>query len=139
MFIRVNLNPYSLDTGDCVIRALTLALNYNWFMVHDELCFLSRKMADMPSSNRVWKTYLINKGYKEEFAQNTCPDCLTVERFAKSHPKGRYILSTAEYAKARDNLIVTGTHVVAVIDGDWYDTWDSGGDVPLSYFHVWDK
>ncbi len=139
MFIRLNLNPYSLDNGDCVIRALTLALNYNWFMVHDELCFLSRKMADMPSSNRVWKTYLINKGYKETQVENTCPDCLTVERFARSHPKGRYILSTAEYAKARDNLIVTGTHVVAVIDGDWYDTWDSGGDVPLSYFHVWDK
>ncbi len=136
MFIRVNLNPYSLDTGDCVIRALTLALNYNWFMVHDELCFLSRKMADMPSSNRVWKTYLINKGYKETQVENTCPDCLTVERFAKSHSKGRYILSTSEYTKARDNLIVTGTHVVAVIDGDWYDTWDSGGDVPLSYFHV---
>lgn len=35
MFIRLNLNPYGQDTGDCVIRALTLALKYNWFMVHD--------------------------------------------------------------------------------------------------------
>ena len=139
MFIRVNLNPYNLDTGDCVIRALALALNYNWFMIHDELSFLSRKMADMPSSNRVWKAYLTNKGFKEEIAENTCPNCLTVEEFAYTHPKGRFILSTAEYKKASRNLIVTGSHVVALIDGDWYDTWDSGGDVPLSYFHVWDK
>lgn len=80
-FIRLNLNPEGLDTGDCVIRAITLGLKYNWFMVHDELSFLSRKMADMPSSNRVWKTYLINKGYKEEIAQNTCPNCLTVEQY----------------------------------------------------------
>jgi len=139
MFIKLNLNPYGLDAGDCVIRALTLALKYNWFMVHDELSFLSRKMGDMPSANRVWKTYLINKGYKEYQAQNTCPNCLTVERFCRQHPKGRFILSTAEYTKARDNLIVTGTHVVTVIDGDWYDSWDSGADVPLSFFYIYDK
>ena len=136
MYIHYNDNPFNLDTGDCVIRAISTALNYNWFMVHDELSFLSRKMADMPSSNRVWKQYLYDKGLQEFQAQNTCPNCLTVERFCRTHPKGRYILSTAEYTKARDNLIVTGTHVVAVIDGDYYDTWDSGADVPLSYFVV---
>jgi hypothetical protein len=139
MFIRLNENPFDLDTGDCVIRALTTGLNYNWFMVHDELCFLSRKMGDMPSSNRVWKQYLYEKGYSEFIAQNSCPNCLTVEKFCKTHPKGRYILSTCEYTKAKDNLIVTGTHVVAVIDGNYYDTWDSGADVPLSYFYIYDK
>lgn len=139
MYIRLNENPYGLDTGDCVIRAISTALNYNWFMVHDELCFLSRKMADMPSSNRVWKTYLENLGYKEQLAQNTCPNCLTVDKFCRSHPKGRYILSTCEFTKARDDIYVTGTHVVAVIDGDWYDAWDSGMDVPLSFFYIFNK
>ena len=136
MYIHYNDNPDGLNVGDCVIRAISLALSYNWYMVHDELCFLSRKMRDMPSSNRVWKTYLEGKGYREYQAQNMCPNCLTVEQFARKHPKGRFILSTCEYTKARDNLIITGTHVVAVIDGDWYDSWDSGGDVPLSYFVV---
>lgn len=138
-FIKLNENPFGLNTGDCVIRALSTALNLNWFMVHDELSFLSRKMADMPSSNRVWKTYLSDRGYREEPAQNTCPNCLTVEAFCRQHPVGRFILSTCEYTKARDNLIVTGTHVVTVIDGDWYDSWDSGADVPLSYFYIYDK
>ncbi len=136
MYIHYNDNPFGNDVGDCVVRAISTAMSYNWYMVHDELCFLSRKMADMPSSNRVWKTYLKEKGFREYQAQNTCPNCLTVEQFCRQHPVGRYILSTCEYTKARDNLIVTGTHVVAVIDGDWYDIWDSGADVPLSYFVV---
>ena len=136
MWIHYNDNPFGLDVGDCVIRAISLALNYNWFMVHDELCFLSRKMADMPSSNRVWKQYLANKGCKEQMVQNSCPNCVTVERFTRTHPKGRYVLSTCEYTKANNDIVVTGTHVVAAIDGDYYDTWDSGGDVPLSFFYV---
>lgn len=136
MFIKLNLNPFGLETGDCVIRAITLALKYNWFMVHDELSFLSRKMADMPSSNRVWKQYLKNKGYTEEMVQNDCPNCITVEKFCKMHPHGRYILSTCEYTRANSNVMVTGTHVIAVVDGDYYDTWDSGADVPLSYFYI---
>ena len=136
MYVYLNENPFGLDNGDCVIRALTTALNYNWFMVHDELCFLSRKMGDMPSSNRVWKQYLYNKGYKEYPAQNECPNCLTVQEFCSQHPKGRYILSTASYSVARDNIIVTGTHVIVVIDGNYYDTKDSGDSVPLSYFYI---
>lgn len=134
MFIRVNENPFGLDVGDCVIRAISTALNYNWFMVHDELSFLSRQMADMPSSNRVWKEYLRQKGLKEELIDNSCPNCLTVERFCRQHPKGRFVLSTCEYTLA-NQIVVTGSHVVAVIDGDYYDTWDSGADVPLSYFY----
>lgn len=134
-FIYFNDNPYGLHVGDCVIRAISTALNYNWFMVHDELSFLSRKMADMPSSNRVWKTYLEELGYKETMIENTCPRCLTVHQFCQDHPYGSYILSTCEYKKA-NSIIVTGTHVVAVIDGKYYDTWDSGGDIPLSYFYV---
>lgn len=46
MFIRLNENPFGLDVGDCVIRAISTALGYNWFMVHDELSFLSRQMAE---------------------------------------------------------------------------------------------
>lgn len=138
MFIRLNLNPYGLDNGDCVVRAISLALGYNWYMVHDELSFLSRKMADMPSSNRVWKQYLIGLGFREYMAQNTCPNCLTVEKFARTHPRGRYILSTCEYVRANSEIIVTATHVVPVIDGNYYDAWDSGGDVPLSYFVIWE-
>ena len=135
MYVKYNNNPLGNNTGDCVIRAITLALNFNWFMVHDELSFLSRKMADMPSSNRVWKEYLRSLGLHEQMIENTCPNCLTVDRFSSMNNEGTYILSTCEYTKAND-IVVTGTHLVTVIDGNYYDTWDSGADIPLSFFFV---
>lgn len=135
MYIHYNDNPAKLQVGDCVIRAISLALGYNWFMVHDELSFLSRKIFDMPSSNRVWKLYLRGLGLVEEVVETQCPYCLTLRDFCRSHPRGTYIVSTCEYTKA-NNIFVTGTHVVTVIDGNYYDSWDSGDDIPLSFFVV---
>ena len=136
MYIHYNDNPFNLDVGDCVVRAISVALNYNWYMVHDELSFLSRKMADMPSSNRVWKEYLRQKGWIERTVDINCPNCITLKDFCRTHPRGRYIVSLCEMSLAQNNIIVTGSHVVSVIDGDYYDTWDSGADVPLSYFYL---
>ena len=75
----------------------------------------------MPSSNSVWDSFLRENGYLRYAIPNTCPNCYTVQDFAKDHPKGRYLLAT-------------GSHVVAVIDGDYFDTWDSGFEKPKSYY-----
>ena len=135
MFIQYNANPFGLDVEDCVIRAISTALNYNWYMVHDELSYLSRKMADIPSSNRVWKKYLYDKGYSEYKVENICPRCYSVKQFCNEHPRGTYILSTCQYTKDM-GICVTGMHVLTVIDGSYYDTSDSGEDVPLSFFVI---
>jgi hypothetical protein len=47
--------------------------------------------------------------------------CYTIKEFCKDHPIGDYLLGT-------------GSHVVAVLDGNYYDTWDSGSEVPIYYF-----
>lgn len=78
-------------------------------------------MYDMPSSNEVWSAYLKSEGYMKRIIPNTCPSCYTVRDFCRDHPEGRYLLAT-------------GTHVVAAIDGDYYDTWDSGNEIPIYYF-----
>ena len=133
-FIRYNENPAKIEVGDCVIRAISTALNMDWYQVHDELCELSREMTDMPSSNRVWKEYLRQYGFREYVINNTCPDCLTVSKFCERHPQGVFILSTCDYSSALDKVVVVGTHVIATINGNYIDTWDSGNDVPLSFF-----
>ena len=33
-------------------------------------------------------------------------------------------------------LIGTGSHAVAVIDGDYYDSWDSGNEIPAYFWRV---
>jgi len=32
------------------------------------------------------------------------------------------------------HILALSGHVVCVMDGDYYDTWDSGGEVPLYYW-----
>lgn len=47
---------------------------------------------------------------------------MTVERFSNENPEGTYILSMPE------------RHVVTVIDGVYFDSWDSGNEIPIYYF-----
>ena len=75
----------------------------------------------MPSSNAVWGAYLRHQSFRRYIIPNECPDCYTVSDFCCDYPKGVYVLAT-------------GTHVVTVIDGEYYDTWDSGNEVPIYYF-----
>ena len=121
MWIKYNPNPVSSHVGDCVIRALSLALNCTWDHVYMELCAQGYVMKDMPSSNSVWGTYLLMRGFKREAITDSCPDCYMVKDFCHDHKSGLYILCT-------------GSHVVAVVDGHYIDDWDSGDEVPLFYY-----
>lgn len=37
-------------------------------------------------------------------------------------------------ASAGTYILALSGHVVTVVDGDWYDTWDSGGEIPIYYW-----
>jgi hypothetical protein len=93
----------------------------DWNTVHKALCDLSGDMADMPSADRVWWTLLGQLGFEQKRMIDRCPDCYTVRDFAADHPRGIYILGPHE-------------HAVAVISGNWWDSWDSGLTVPTYYF-----
>ena len=115
-----NPNPQQKFVGDCTIRAICAATSLNWYEVHRQLCDLSRSMADMPSSDKVWWDLLKLYGFKRINLLDQCPECYTVEDFAYDHSSGVYVLGPKE-------------HAVAVIDGDWFDTWDSGATIPSYY------
>lgn len=121
MYRETNPNPEHLLVGDCVIRALAVVLKRSWECVYADLALKGLEMHDMPSANRVWGEYLQSEGYRRFGIADKCPNCYTVSEFAHDHPFGTFILST-------------GTHVVAVIDGDYYDTWDSGSETPIFYW-----
>ena len=108
--------------GDCVVRALSKALGQKWEETYIDLCVEGCLRCDMPSANAVWGAYLRRKGFEREIIPNTCPECYTVEDFCADHPNGTYIL-------ALDG------HVVSVVDGQYYDTWQSGREVPIYYWH----
>lgn len=121
MYIFKNNNPSNRFVGDCVIRAISEVLDLSWEQVYLGLMAKGYVMCDMPSSNNVWGAYLRNKGFLRYVIPNTCPDCYTVRDFANDNKEGKFILAT-------------GTHVIAVKDGNYIDTWDSGDEIPIYYW-----
>lgn len=121
MYVRFNANPINKDTGDCVVRGISVLMNQSWRDTYADLSMTAFYLSDMPASNAAWHEYLILNGYRRHTIPDTCPSCYTVKEFCIDHPKGRF-------------LVCTGSHVVAVIDGDYYDTWDSGFEVPVYYY-----
>jgi len=123
MWIKVNPNPKKKEAPDCVIRALCVALNLNWYDVYDDLCAFGRKVCDMPSADAVWGEYLYRLGFRPFVLPEACPRCTTIQIFTMFFPIGTYIIGT-------------GNHAVAVIDGNYYDSWDCGDEVPTFFWRI---
>lgn len=106
-----NNNPNLNITEDCAVRAISKVLNISWDDAFDLLTRVAKNMGVMPSSKDATAAVLrMNGFYRETFPD--CYKCYTVRDFAERNPVGKYVLDT-------------GSHVVAVVDGDWYDMWDS--------------
>ena len=121
-----NPNPTGRRVGDCAVRAVARALGVDWETAYLKISVNGYAMGDMPSSDSVWGSVLRQAGFYRTAVPNTCPDCYTVAAFAKDHPSGIYVLAL-------------GGHVVTVVDGDWYDTWDSGGQIPQYFWYEEDE
>ncbi len=123
MWIEYNENPIDKNTGDCVIRAISVATGDSWDTTYWGLCLAGSYRYDWGNSDEVWWEYLDSLGWRRHFLPDHCPMCYTVRDFCRGYPRGTYILG------------IKG-HVVAVVDGNYIDTWDSGKKKPL-YF--WQK
>lgn len=121
MFLEFNENPQNKKVGDCVIRAISSALGQDWNITYCELMFQGYLMSDIPTANYVWGAYLKRKGFERCIIPSDYPDDYSVKQFAEEHKQGVYILAL-------------NSHIVAVIDGEYIDTWDCGNKIPLYYW-----
>lgn len=100
--------------GDCVIRALTKVIGKEWDVIFDELVPIARELQCMPNGQPCYVQYLTEKGFEYQGISNRKGTKRpTVDSFAKTHKNGTYFVTVAN-------------HVVAIVDGIYYDTWDSG-------------
>lgn len=120
-YVKYNPNPARKLVGDCVIRAIAKTTNKEWEDTYLDIVMKGYMMHDMPSSNAVWGAYLQDKGFRRYLIPDTCPECYTVAQFCIDNPN-------------LTGILATGTHVIAVQDGNYFDTWDSGNEVPIYYW-----
>ena len=121
MWQYINKNPKGRCVGDCTVRAISMATNNGWAETYLDLCLFGLLMADMPSANAITAAYLKKNGFQRKNIPETCPDYYSVKDFCRDHKDGIFVLGT-------------GTHMIAVINGDYYDAWDSGDELPVYYF-----
>lgn len=114
-----NPNPRKTpEAGDCVIRAITKATGKKWNDVFIGINIIGFFLKDMPSRNSIWNRYLKHLGFKRRIVDQ---NDYNVRAFCANHPEGTYILA------------IDG-HAVCVVDGIYYDSWDSGDETPLYYW-----
>lgn len=117
MWTYYNPNPRGIRVGDCSIRAVSRALDQDWTETYINICLEGILQADMPSSNAVWGEYLRSHG----FSKGIEGEHTTVKRFCEKHNNGIYVCALSG-------------HVVTVVDGDFFDTWDSSDETVIYYW-----
>lgn len=125
VYYQPNSKDVKDEYGDCTIRALCKALGVTWLEAFDATIPILRE-------NQVVNIFGAPVEVRNKFLQalgftytgvsakkgSTRP---TVDSFAKEHPHGTFILKVAH-------------HVVACVDGKYYDTWDSGYKSLYGYY-----
>ena len=113
------------EYGDCTIRALSKFFNLSWIDTLHKCIPIMEKYQILPSfffyanqEDNICEELHIRRVPISNAKGTKRP---TVKSFAKTHPTGTYIAKTAH-------------HVVAIVDGCYYDTWDSGDKSMYSYF-----
>lgn len=111
-----NPNPKERNIGDCTLRSYCAAFGISWDKAFDIASRVAKENSSMIQ-------YVADKVLTEEFNcivdekynKKTVKgkDRITVNEFAMSHPYGIYILHVRQ-------------HQVTVIDGVYWDSWDSG-------------
>lgn len=110
--------------GDCVVRSLCKAMNKEWIDVFKELCSYAEKLQCMPNSKPCYEMYAKNNGFVYTGISNKKGTKRpTVDSFSKEHKQGTYIL-------------IVANHNVTCVDGQYFDTWDSG---EKSLYGYWKK
>lgn len=120
-FVKYNPNPQGNRVGDCTVRALCKATGKSWNYVHAALCSISNERCDMPSANHIWSAFLKMNGFKCELVDARNESIYTVRDFCEDNPEGTFVLA------------IDG-HVVCIVDGCYYDSWDSGDEIPIYYW-----
>ena len=108
-----NANPNNNHVADCVVRAISTALNQSWEQTYSELCMLGLEMHSMPNCKEVYTKYIESKGWRK------CKQ-------PRKSDNTKYI--SKEFVKIIKGTVLAHIgchHIVCIKDNKVLDIWDS--------------
>lgn len=121
MWQQYNPNPQKNRNGDCAVRAMAAALGTSWDHAYTLLTVEGYRSKDLPNADHCWGKVLEDHGFVRRIIDTPCAKCYSVRDFAAEHPQGTFVLGCHN-------------HVLTVISGAYWDTWDSGDESPIYYW-----
>lgn len=114
-YCHYNANPKNKNTDDCVIRAISVALDQPYNMTYKDLFDLSLSTGFILNERRNYSKYLESKGWiMQKQPRKTNNKKYTGKEFCRKIP-------TSERVFAH----IGAGHVVAIVNKKVFDTWDS--------------
>ncbi len=105
-YLKFNNNPKGIKTGDCVIRAISLALDKTWDEVFDDLVKIAKEKSSVPNMDIVFFEYLSS-----------------FDRITPKVEKGKKRMRVGDLPKGT-YIVKAANHVTCVKDGVLMDSWD---------------
>ena len=132
-FVYYNANTRGKNVGDCVKRSLSLAYHMDYNEVASKLNAIKRaKGASAFNLQHVYFDFIRQNG--DEVITLHSGEHVTTEQFADEHPTGTWLLITGPSLDKAERGI--SNHILAVVDGTIYDSWDSTKEFVVKYAKV---
>lgn len=127
-----NANNRGISTTDCVKRALSMAFNLDYIVVSKELNTIKKELnSSAYNVPKVYEKFIYNHGGGRELQVSDTTLTLndTIDSIANS---GVYIFETSH----KPSKFKYGDHLVCVIDGQIFDSWDSREEYVCGYWKI---
>lgn len=113
-FVNYNVNPKNKKTGDCVIRAISVALDKEYWEVVEGLMEVYKKTGHIINSKQCFEKYLKNLGYeKQKMPRRLDKTRYNIEQFNR------------EFAKPNTNYIISvARHLTCIKNNELIDIWN---------------
>jgi len=121
-WVEFNPNPgHNAKANDCTIRAYCAAEKISWEEAYDIASQTGKDNAYMPNDKPNVAKIITEKFGYEECKLEKDERKMTVNEFAIKYNIGTY-------------LVMVARHLVAVVDGQYFDSWDCGDKKVSKYF-----
>src|SRR5690554_611062 len=123
-FEKTNINPKNKKALDCVVRALSLASQKDYFQVVDELVEIYKKTGYIINEKKCYEKWLLQNGF-EKMKQPRKQDNTKYEVRELDQ-----VIDTYKY-----NIVVSlAGHLTCVTNNTIFDTWNCGRKTIGNYY-----